>query len=153
MKSELASYLDSWKLYTADKRQLKDIGEEQKEEDEADSKHIHKEAEYDASVIEAPARLHAADGIEGAEEGEHRGDDEQQGGASVGKAGEGEDAAKKLPRTSRLPRTSERRRRLKTAKDEMGRDKGLKDNLLVPCPVIGLRQGVCRGSACGRGLR
>ena len=48
---------------------LNEIGEEEEEQDESDDEEIHVEAEENASVVEAPAALHAACGVSGAGEG------------------------------------------------------------------------------------
>ena len=62
---------------------LKDIREEEEEQDEADCQHIHEEQQHDAAMVQVPARLHAAEGVEHAEHGEHGGKDEQRRGTSV----------------------------------------------------------------------
>ena len=77
-----------------------EVGEEEKEEDKGEDEEIHVEAEKDASVVEAPAALHAASGVGGAGEGADDGKDEPEGGAQVrwmreqdgdGQAGEDKD--------------------------------------------------------------
>ena len=57
---------------------------EQEEENERDGHEIHVNAEDDAGVIEAPAALDAADGFCGADDGEKRGDEQEDGGLDVG---------------------------------------------------------------------
>ena len=39
------------------------VGVDEKEEDQAEGKEVHVDAEDDSAVIEGPAALHAADGV------------------------------------------------------------------------------------------
>ncbi len=64
------------------------VGIEEKEEDHAEGHEVHVDAEEDTTVVEAPARLHAADSVDGAGDGGDDGEDEQWGGAVVGEVGE-----------------------------------------------------------------
>ena len=66
------------------------VGVEEEEEDHAEGHEVHVDAEDDASVIEAPAALHATDGVGGAGDGEEDGKDEEGSGAVVGEVGEEE---------------------------------------------------------------
>jgi hypothetical protein len=66
------------------------VGVEEKEENHAEGHEVHVDAEDNAGVIEAPAALHAADGIGGAGQGEQDRKDEEEGGAIVGEVGEEE---------------------------------------------------------------
>ena len=64
------------------------VGVEEEEEDHAEGHEVHVDAEEDAAVVEAPAGLHAADGIDGAGDGGQGGEDEQRRGAVMGEVGE-----------------------------------------------------------------
>ena len=66
------------------------VGVEEEEENHAESHEVHVDAEDDASVIEAPAALHATDGVGGAGDGEEDGKDEEGSGAVVGEVREEE---------------------------------------------------------------
>jgi hypothetical protein len=70
------------------------VGVEEEEENHAEGHEVHVDAEEDASVVEAPAGLHAADGVDGAGDGGQGGEDEQRRGAVVGEVGEQEGYAK-----------------------------------------------------------
>ena len=59
------------------------VGVEEKEEDEADGHEVHVDAEDHAAMVEVPAALHAADGVQCAEDGDQRGEDEQRSGSVV----------------------------------------------------------------------
>src|ERR1035441_10398492 len=67
---------------------LNEIGEEEEEEDEAENHHVHQEQQEDATVIEVPVRLYAADGFAQAQEGEDSRNGQQRRGARAGKAGQ-----------------------------------------------------------------
>jgi hypothetical protein len=64
------------------------VGVEEEEDDHADGHDVHVNAEDDSGVVVAPAGLHAADGVEGAEGGDQSGEDEEEVGAVVGEVGE-----------------------------------------------------------------
>jgi hypothetical protein len=66
------------------------VGIEEEEENHTEGHEVHVDAENDAGVIEAPAALHAADGVGGADDGDQGGDDEERGSAVVGEVGEEE---------------------------------------------------------------
>ncbi len=66
------------------------VGVEEQEENHADGHEVHIDEEQDAAVVEAPAALHAADGVDGAGDGEESGKDEKGIWPDVGKAGDGE---------------------------------------------------------------
>jgi hypothetical protein len=59
------------------------VGIEEKEEDQADGHEVHVDAEHYAGVVEVPAALHAADGVQGAGHGDEGGQDEQWSGTAV----------------------------------------------------------------------
>ena len=61
-----------------------EVGEEEQEEDQGEDEEIHVEAEKDASVVEAPAALHAACGVYGAGDGGECGQNKPERGAQVG---------------------------------------------------------------------
>jgi len=61
----------------------KHVGVEQKEEDQADGHEVHVDAEDNATVVEVPAALHAADGVHCAENGDQRGQHDQRCGMVV----------------------------------------------------------------------
>jgi hypothetical protein len=64
------------------------VGVEEEEENHAEGHEVHVDAKDDAGVIEAPAALHAADGVGCAGDGEQGGDDEEGGGVVVREVGE-----------------------------------------------------------------
>ena len=64
------------------------VGVEKEEENHAESHKVHVDAKDDASVIEAPAALHAADGVSCAGDCEEGGEDEEGGSVVVGEVGE-----------------------------------------------------------------
>jgi hypothetical protein len=64
------------------------VGVEEEEEDHAEGHEVHVDAEDDAGVIEAPAALHATDGVGGASDGEEDGKDEEGSGVVVREVGE-----------------------------------------------------------------
>jgi hypothetical protein len=66
------------------------VGVEEKEENQAEGHEIHVDAEDHTGVIEAPTTLHAADCVGCAGDGKQGGEDEEGGGAVVGKVGEKE---------------------------------------------------------------
>jgi hypothetical protein len=63
---------------------------EEEEENHAESHEVHIDQEQDAAVVEAPARLHATNRVNCAEDGGQGGDDEERSGAIVGEVGEDE---------------------------------------------------------------
>ncbi len=78
------------------------VGIEEEEENHAEGHEIHVDEQKDAAVVEAPASLHAADGVRGAGDGEESGEDEKRRGVVVrevreedcyGKTGEDEKIA------------------------------------------------------------
>jgi hypothetical protein len=64
------------------------VGVEEEEEDHAEGHEVHVYAEDDAGVIEAPAALHATNGVGCARDGEEDGEDEEGSGVVVGEVGE-----------------------------------------------------------------
>ena len=64
------------------------VGVEEEEEDHAEGHEIHVDEKEDAAVVEAPAALHAANGVCGAGEGGEGGEDEAGGGVELREAGE-----------------------------------------------------------------
>jgi hypothetical protein len=64
------------------------VGVEEEEENHAKGHEVHVDAKDDAGVIEAPAALHAADGVGCAGDGDEGGEDEEGGGVVVGEVGE-----------------------------------------------------------------
>jgi hypothetical protein len=64
------------------------VGIEEEKENQAEGHEIHVDAEDDAGVIEAPTTLHATDCVGCAGDGKQGGEDEERGGAVVGKVGE-----------------------------------------------------------------
>jgi hypothetical protein len=64
------------------------VGVEEKEEDYTESHEVHVDAEDDTGVIEAPASLRAADGVNGAGDCGQGGDGQQHGGVIVREVGE-----------------------------------------------------------------
>jgi hypothetical protein len=64
------------------------VGVEEEEENHAEGHEVHVDAKDDAGVIEAPATLHAADGVGCAGDGEQGGEDEEGGSVVVGEVGE-----------------------------------------------------------------
>ena len=64
------------------------VGVEEEEENHAESHKVHVDEKEDAAVVETPTPLHAANGIDGAGDGDERGEDEEQSGAAVGEAGD-----------------------------------------------------------------
>ena len=63
------------------------VGVEEEEENHTEGHEVHVDAEDDASVIEAPTALHAADGVCSAGHGEEDGKDEEWSSAIVGEVG------------------------------------------------------------------
>jgi hypothetical protein len=61
---------------------------EEQEENHAEGHEVHVDQEQDAAVIEAPPSLHATDGVDGADEGNESGEDEERSGVDFGEAGE-----------------------------------------------------------------
>jgi len=68
----------------------KGVGVEEEEEDHAEGHEIHVDEKEDATVIEAPAPLHASDGVRGAGGGGEGGEDEDRCGMDLREAGEEE---------------------------------------------------------------
>jgi hypothetical protein len=75
---------------------------EEQEENHAEGHEVHVDQEKDTTMIEAPAALHAAHGVGGAEDGDQRGKDEERSGVVVrevreadgcGEAGQHEETA------------------------------------------------------------
>ncbi len=62
-----------------------EVGEEEKEQYQRDDQEVHVEAEKDASVVKAPAALHAAGGVRGTYEYNESGKQEPERGAQVGR--------------------------------------------------------------------
>jgi hypothetical protein len=60
------------------------VGIEEQEEDHAERHQVHVDEEENATMIEAPAALHATDGVGGAEDGDEGGNDEDWSGEDVG---------------------------------------------------------------------
>ncbi len=67
---------------------LKQIGKKEEEKDEADSQDVHEEVHHDSGMIKIAPRLHAAEGVEGTQKRQGRGNKEEEGGAAGGKAGD-----------------------------------------------------------------
>jgi hypothetical protein len=61
---------------------------EEEEEDHAEGHEIHVDEKEDAAMVEAPAPPHAANGVDGAGDGDERGEDEEQSGATIREAGD-----------------------------------------------------------------
>jgi hypothetical protein len=61
---------------------------EEEEEDHAESHEVHVDEEKDSAVVEAPARLHAAEGIDCAGDSDESGNNEEGRGAIVGEVRE-----------------------------------------------------------------
>ena len=70
------------------------IGVEEEEEDHAEGHEVHIDEEEDTAVVEAPAGLHAADGVDGASDCSEGGHGEKYGGAVVGEVREKKSQAK-----------------------------------------------------------
>ena len=66
------------------------VGIEEEEEDHAEGHEIHVDEKEDAAVVEAPAPLHATDGVRGAGGGGEGGKDEKGSGVDLREAGEGD---------------------------------------------------------------
>ena len=64
------------------------IGVEEEEEDHAEGHEVHVDEEEDTAVVEAPAWLHAADGVDGAGGCDEGGHGEKYSGAVVGEVRE-----------------------------------------------------------------
>ena len=64
------------------------VGVEQKEEDETEGHEVHVDAEEDAAVVEVPAALHAADGVQRARYSDEGRKDDQRSGVVVGEVRE-----------------------------------------------------------------
>lgn len=64
------------------------VGIEEEEEDHAEGHEIHVDEEEDAAVVEAPARLHAAKGVDGAGDGDESREDDEWSRMAVGEAGD-----------------------------------------------------------------
>jgi hypothetical protein len=62
------------------------VGIEKEEEDHAEGHEVHVDEEENASVVEAPAPLHAANSVDGASDSDESGEDEQWSCAAVRKA-------------------------------------------------------------------
>jgi hypothetical protein len=66
----------------------KGVGVEEEEEDHAEGHEIHVDEKDDATVVEAPAPLHATNGVRGAGGGGEGGEDEERSGVDLREAGE-----------------------------------------------------------------
>lgn len=66
------------------------VGVEEEEEDHGDGHDIHVEREHDASVVQAPAWLYAAEGFKRAGEGNHCGEDQEKGATVLREVGDAE---------------------------------------------------------------
>jgi hypothetical protein len=66
------------------------VGVEEEEENHAEGHQVHVDQEEDSAVVKAPARLHATNRVDRAEDGGQGGDDEKRSGAVVGEVGEDE---------------------------------------------------------------
>ena len=64
------------------------VGVEEEEEDHADGHEVHVDEEEDSAVVEAPAPLHATNGVRGAGGGGEGGEDEDRGAVDLREAGE-----------------------------------------------------------------
>jgi len=64
------------------------VGVEEEEENHAEGHEIHVDEKEDATVIEAPAPLHASDGVRGAGGGCEGGEDQDRGAVDLREAGE-----------------------------------------------------------------
>jgi hypothetical protein len=64
------------------------VGIEEEKEDHAEGHEIHVDEEEDATVVEAPASLHATDGVRGAGHSDEGGEDEERSGVVVREVGE-----------------------------------------------------------------
>jgi hypothetical protein len=64
------------------------VGVEEEEENHAESHEVHVDEKQDATVVEAPASLHAADGVRSAGGSEEGGEDEERSGVDLGEVGE-----------------------------------------------------------------
>ena len=64
------------------------VGVKEEEENHAEGHEIHVDEEEDAAVVEAPAPLHATDGVRGAGGGGEGGEDEDRGAMDLREAGE-----------------------------------------------------------------
>jgi hypothetical protein len=64
------------------------VGVEEEEEDHAEGHEIHVDEKDDATMIEAPAPLHATNGVGGAGDGREGGEDEDRGAVDLREAGE-----------------------------------------------------------------
>ena len=64
------------------------VGIEDEKENDAEAHEIHVDQEEDATVVEAPAWLHATSGVHRACHSDEGGDDEQWSGVGVGEVGE-----------------------------------------------------------------
>jgi hypothetical protein len=64
------------------------VGVEEEEENHAEGHEIHVDEKEDATVIEAPAPLHATDGVRGAGGSGEGGEDEDRGAVDLREAGE-----------------------------------------------------------------
>jgi hypothetical protein len=64
------------------------VGIEKEEEDHAKGHEVHIDEEEDSPVVEAPARLHAADGVGSASDGGERREDKERCGSVAREAGD-----------------------------------------------------------------
>ena len=64
------------------------VGVEEEEENHAERHEIHVDEKENTAMVEAPAALHATDGVGGACDGGERGEDEEQRGAVAREAGD-----------------------------------------------------------------
>jgi hypothetical protein len=63
---------------------------EEQEENHAEGHEVHVDQEENTTMVEAPAPLHAADGVGGAGDGDEEGQDEKEIGVDGGEAGDKE---------------------------------------------------------------
>jgi hypothetical protein len=64
------------------------IGVEEEKENHAESHEVHVDEKEDATVVETPAPLHAADGVRSSGGGGEGGEDEERSGVDLGEVGE-----------------------------------------------------------------
>ena len=70
------------------RRDPEGVGVEEKEENHAESHEVHVDEKEDATMVEAPAPLHAADGVGSAGGSGEGGEDEERSGVDLGEVGE-----------------------------------------------------------------
>jgi hypothetical protein len=64
------------------------VGVEEKEENHAENHEVHVDEEEDAAMVEAPAPLHATDGVRCAGGSDESGEDQERCGVDLGEVGE-----------------------------------------------------------------